>query len=485
MSGTEKRTAFVRARPKTVLVEEKYEVRQEVSRNPDIALESGASGIIKIEVPYDGHHHVTRAALDDARRWSKQHPDPPTETVGGIGHLVMTGHTDTDLAEVTGQSGRTVALPLLIPIKSAELRSDTALIADRFTLRHEVGYRPAPHRPKVVPVKLEIDVTDPGTISGRQIHSDGNAISSSQQLIAFQRYLELSITVQVYVAGRKNWNPPHHPVVRRMRLVPPAGLSLALSAVEVTYNDEPCLVQQDVTGTGLQWFDITTTLHRVPKEDSSWYYHTPQMLVRIYQPGELFSAREMVVYAEVETEGVLLSGTDVRLFDARGRQTRGPRDPLVVRSRVEAETTVVLDDAFAKRVFEPQLTFHFDEVIPDSVRIEDIRLALRDLQFAVKAEPVAETRVGKAPTVIASLTATRGDPDDALWLWLVVLGRIQRTQRRSQHPGGRRFTSKLDSGDLTLVVFGDVPRDSRKLVHDVNALQVGLRDQFRRVQAQR
>ena len=70
-------------------------------------------------------------------------------------------------------------------------------------------------------------------------------------------------------------------------------------------------------------------------------------------------------------------------------------------------------------------------------------------------------------------------------LFLLVLGRQQRTQRRSERPGGRRFTSKLDTGDLTLVVFGSVPRDSRQLVHDVNALQVGLRDQFRRVQAQR
>jgi hypothetical protein len=70
-------------------------------------------------------------------------------------------------------------------------------------------------------------------------------------------------------------------------------------------------------------------------------------------------------------------------------------------------------------------------------------------------------------------------------LWLLVLGRQQRTERRSEHPGGRRFTSKLDTGDLELIVFGSVPRDSRQRVHDVNALQVGLREQFRRVQAQR
>ena len=131
------------------------------------------------------------------------------------------------------------------------------------------------------------------------------------------------------------------------------------------------------------------------------------MRVQIQQPGELFSARDLVVHAEVETDGVLLSGADVRLFDARGRQVRGPRNPLTVRSVVTAETTVVLDDAFARRTFEPQQTFHFDEVIPDAIRVEDIKLALRDLQFVVKPGDLQESKVGKTQTLVASLVASR------------------------------------------------------------------------------
>ena len=42
---------MARVRPETVLVEEKYTVRQEISRNPDIALEAGSCGTIKVEVP--------------------------------------------------------------------------------------------------------------------------------------------------------------------------------------------------------------------------------------------------------------------------------------------------------------------------------------------------------------------------------------------------------------------------------------------------
>ena len=122
---------------------------------------------------------------------------------GRIGHLVVTGHRDTDLENVTGQAGRTVALPLRMPFRSEELRCDTALAADRFTFRQEICYQPAPGRPKVVPVKLDIEVNDPGTISGQQIHADGDDIANSQQPAAFQRYLELDIQVQIYIAGRK------------------------------------------------------------------------------------------------------------------------------------------------------------------------------------------------------------------------------------------------------------------------------------------
>ena len=151
--------------------------------------------------------------------------------------MVVTGHRDTDLEKVIGQVGRTVTLPLRMPFRCEELPPVTALAADRFTFRDEICYQPAPGRPKVVPVKLDIEVNDPGTISGQQIHADGADLANSQQPAAFQRYLELDIQVQVYIAGRKGWNPPD-PVVRRMRLSPPPGLSLALSAVRVTYRTD-------------------------------------------------------------------------------------------------------------------------------------------------------------------------------------------------------------------------------------------------------
>lgn len=482
---------MARARPETVLVEETYRVRQEISRNPDVMLEHGASGVIRVELPYDGQRHVTRTTLADVEHWVARNPAPrgvdPVDngvTEGRIGHLVVARHRDTNLAEVTECTGRTIAIPVVVPLRSPQMRDGRALLADRFLFRGEIGYAPLAGRPKVIPVQLHVEVTDPGSVMVQGIRPD-DAVAQSEEFMSFRTYLELQIVVQVDMHNRKNWDPPH-PVVRRMSLSLPSGLTLALSSVEVTDKgaDQPRLVHQDLAEGGLEWFDVPLHRDAVPREDGRTYL-SPLMIVRINEPGELFREPELVVRADVETDGVLLSGADARLFDTCGARVQGRDNPLTVRSKVTAEATVVLDDAFAKRTVRPQQKYHFDEVIPGQARVRDVVAALVDLRFEVVKQVEPDTKITKAPTAIAAIEATRGDPDDAIRLFVYVTGRRHRTERQSQHPGGRRFTSKLDTGDMTLVVYGAAPRDSRQLIHDVNALQLGLRERFRRMKAQR
>jgi len=480
----------VRAVPRKVLVEERYRVRQEVSRNPDIGLEEGASGVVRVELPYDGDRHVTRRTLSDVDHWVERHStrrdgDRPSDDVleGRIGHLVVSDHQDTDIAAVTGCTGRTIAIPLNAPFRSPELTDERALLGDQFVFRHEIAYAPLAGRPKVIPVQLRIDVIDPGSVTVQEMQPD-DAVAQSDEYMTFRTYLELRIVVQVDMHNRKNWNPPR-PVMRRMTLSLPSGLRLALSSVEVTdENDvEARLVQQNPVEGCLEWFDVDLLLDSLKEDGRS--YRSPCMIVRIHQPGELFREPELVVRAEIETDGVLLSGADARLFDACGNRVRGRGNPLTIRSKITAEATVVLDDAFAKRMVRPQLKFHFDEVIPGPARARDVIAALVDLGFEVDKPTVSDQKIMKTATGIAAIEATRGDPEDAIRLFVYVTGRRHRTERQSQHPGGRRFTSKLETGDMTLVVYGAAPRDARELVHDVNALQLGLRERFRRMKAQR
>jgi hypothetical protein len=492
-----------RVKPKSVLVEEAYRVRQEISRNGDFSVEPDAIGKIELEVPYDGHEHVTRAALDDIQHWAVRNAASPPgavaeQTVGvveaQIGHLVLSDHQDTDLAAVTGLTSRTMAIPLTVPVRSDDLRSNESLTTDRYTFRQEIRYQVA-NRSRLVPVTLDVEVTDPGSTSVPEINLGlDEAIVMSQEYMTFASYLELRVRVDIALPGRKGW-VPRAPVVRRVSLSLPSGLTLALSSVEVELADDGCgasgegsqpLIQQNPDDAAIEWHDVTTHGAEGQKPDPPFIFHSPLMRVRIHQPGELFREPELVVRARVETDDVLLSGAQVRLFDARGRRLRGTKGPLTVRSSITADATVVLDDAFARRTFHPQLSFHFDEVIPGNPRVQDIQSALMDLRFDVEQVPLpGKTRISKSQSLIAYLVARRGTDEDAIRLHLFVLGRQHRTQRQSRHPGGRRYTSKLDTGDLTLVVFGEAPRDSSPLVHEVNALQMGLRDRFRRMKAQR
>lgn len=490
-------------------MEERYCVLQEISRNSDVRLATGATGGIEILVPYDGRDHFTRTALDDVKHWVARNGSAPEGDSGSepvdaqIGHLVVADHEHTNLAEVVDRSGRTMAVPLQIPVRCTELATDDDLVTDRHRFRTTIAYRPAADRPVIIPVKLEVEVDDPGSVSVPHIDPKDqsklpDAAEVSQQYMTFRPYLELRIRVRVILPTRKGTDPPA-PVVRRLSLSLPSGLVLAPSSIGLEIQpDEPAprteadddtappppVIQYDPRTASIGWFDIHTEPTKKNRQEGPRAFRSPLMVVHVNEPGELFAEPELVVRAEVETPDTLLSDAQYRLFDARGQESRGARSPLTVRSLITVETTVVLGDAFAQRKFEPQQSFHFDEVIPAPLRVEDIASALTDLRFEVR-QPKWKAKRTKSFTLVGYIEARRGEAGNTMRMRLFVIGRHQRTQRQSQHPGGRRYTSKLDTGDLTLIVHGEVPRDSSELIHQMNELQMTLRDRFRRLKAQR
>ncbi|MGH4015420.1 MAG: hypothetical protein ACRDSL_16140 [Pseudonocardiaceae bacterium] len=204
----------------------------------------------------------------------------------------------------------------------------------------------------------------------------------------------------------------------------------------------------------------------------------------IAQPGELFTQPALVIEVEVAAPGELLSGMDARLFDAQGQRYRGGRrNPLTIRSIITTRCTLVLRDAFARRRLSPYQSFQFNEIIPDDLRIADIATALGDQRFEV--EQVNLARVKSKRGLLHFLFAKRTEGPDTMALLVFVHGHRHATERRSQQPGGHRYTSTLDSGDLGIIVSGWVHRDTRDLIHEINELQLALRDRFRRLKAPR
>jgi hypothetical protein len=147
----------------------------------------------------------------------------------------------------------------------------------------------------------------------------------------------------------------------------------------------------------------------------------------------------------------------------------------VVRTKFE----LTLDDAFARRIFSPHQQLHFDEVIPTETRIDDIRMALKNLGFIVMdrwPDQGPEKRW---------LFAQRHEGPDLLRLALYVEGKQHKSRRQRAVPGGMTYRTEVDSGELRIYAYGWLERSSRPVVQEMNALRVALRERFDRLPARR
>lgn len=215
------------------------------------------------------------------------------------------------------------------------------------------------------------------------------------------------------------------------------------------------------------------------RQDEMWQLASKPLRLFIAQPGQLRSETTLNGEVEVEVENELLSGIDARLFDAAGR--RHAAGPLKISTRLTMRFQLFLEDEFNRRFMSASHTLQFDEVIPDEQRIHDILAALRDRGFDVTSRRLKSGN--DSPRWF--LKATRKEGPNDIELRLAVQGRRYTTRRRAETPGWHRYTSKFESGELRVFVYGWVPRNSRELTSEINELRQSLSTRFRHVQAQR
>jgi hypothetical protein len=465
---------------------------QEISRNRSVGQgPDNPAGRITISVPYDGDEYFTRDAVRDVEQQLLQRGPQDGDVEALIGHLVLANYQDTNLPdpEVLNLIGRYGVIPLRLPVRSPALGDIQGLVSDRHEYRYEVRYDPPADRPEIIPIQLSVDLEDPDNADLPEIDPESDpdkldyVAEKIMEYVGFRPKLTLQLRVHVTLPPRRG-PAPQAPMVRRVSVELPTITSLAPSSLQLAVDEVPAEVQHNPENRSIEWFDVTTTQVGDAGEDEPWSFNSPSMLITITQPGELFTRRDLVVEVEVEVPGELLSGMDARLFDARGRRYRGgSKSPLTIGSKITTRCTVVLRDAFARRLLSPYQSFHFDEIIPDDLRIADIATALGDQRFEVKQVKLAGVK--SKGGLRHFLFAERTEGPDTMALWILVHGHRHTTERRSQQPGGRRYTSTFDSGDLGIVVHGRVRRDTQDLIHEVNELQLALRDRFRRLKAHR
>ena len=140
---------------------------------------------------------------------------------------------------------------------------------------------------------------------------------------------------------------------------------------------------------------------------------------------------------------------------------------------------MILGDAFARREFTPYQHLHFDEVIPNELRISDIKVALGNRGFKV-TDPWPENG-----TEGRWLWAERLEGPDTMRLDLFVEGKLHKATRDSRVPGGVSYRSDLDSGEMRIYIRGRLSRDSQPVIREMNALRRALHERFDHLPARR
>lgn len=498
------------------------------------------TGSIRWDLPYDGARCFPRAASDDAAEAVKKatrYEDEGADVLATMGHLVFVDHDDSNLSTVLGLDGKFGAHALRLPVRTSVLDAG-ALVADTRVANFETTYEPAAGKPSVSPIRVDVQLHDPGHMDEKFVlHSDMERMRESNGAVIVEAIREagefipeLTMTVEVHLtlpARSGHGKQPDPPMVRRVRVHLPGDIPLPASSVTLTlpavkderegehegkargkseiHSDRGAdsdidsdadghrdagghaeadgaagNLQIDTRAGTLDWRDVPMT--RPDDGEGPRRYTSGQMNVRFDRPGELFAEKRMHVDVEVELPGELLSGMDVRYFDAFGNREKRSA-VLTARSWISTRATVMLWDAFADRSVAPFQSFSFDEIVPDQLRVADVRAALIDQHFTVLDLPRSRGEAKKRTRDL--VVAERDDGASRIRLWVYVDGRKHLTRRESRHHWGHRYTSKMDSGTIQIYVRGVVRGDTKSLMRAMNGLHLALRDRFRRLTAHR
>jgi hypothetical protein len=464
---------YARARPESVRLTERYYVRQEISGNPQKETSAPPTGDIEVRLPFDGFEYFTRQACADVKLSSARHR-PGEELSVLIGHLMFANHTRTDLSDVVGLRQRYGSVPIQVPVDTFDADGGmAALKADR--QQCVVSYEYQPDQARLIPIHLTMELLDPDTIDyyfteAITEHIDNPPKGMTGQ-VGFQPYLILRVVVRATVPRAESGRNPR-PEVENVSLRWPTITSLRAVKLRVA-TEEPVPVRYNPLTRSIEWSGIEMSLDGNGDGDTA-IYQTKPMVVLIEQPGELYQQESLEGSVEVRIDDYLLSGVEARLANGIGRFAEDDQPEHV--TYLNADVKLILDDAFAKRMVSPYQHLCFEGVIPDQMRIDDIKAALHDRGFEV------DSPLGGYRDVI-HLLAKRSEGVNKMVLWLRVEGRQFDTEREIKRPGGLTDTRTIESGELKVFIRGSLQRDSLQVIREMNALQQALRERFGRLRA--
>jgi hypothetical protein len=477
-----------------------------LSRNPFLRGDGiqDPSGKIEVMVPYDGYHFFSWQSQNDVRKQlGRLRPEQPTTAL--VGHLAVASFGRTNLSEVLALRGNSSTAPLLVPVVGEGVQPDQ-LAGDRQTCKLEATY--TIEEPNAWPLHVAAKVIDESAVlSDTGVFRAGKLRETLASLVSdITRQLnarhELTLQIEITVDLPSNPGSPHLEITAtRLSIAWPTIPSPETVRLTMAGNQAMTSpVRYNPLARRLEWSQVPLQFRQTDTSAGLDTYGTQPMQLRIDQPSDLYAetpvARSMatadspdeevssgdllVGEAIVEIPGRLLSGLDVRLFSALGQLDQ--ETPFNLLTRLRMRFRVFLDDLFERRILSPRHHLCFDQVIPDEMRWLDIQTALRDRGFRMDGDPIIAQGEGE---IVYACAARRPQSPDALLLGLVARGKRHATVRQTIIPGGQRYTSTFESGELSVHIVAETPGNSHALIEEMNALQMALRERFDRVKANR
>jgi hypothetical protein len=472
-----------RARLQSAWIEERYRYHRDISLNPSIGVTEEPEGHIRLVLPYDGDRFFTRQAHRDVLRARDSRSDPHAV----VGFLALTSYEHTDLDSLSNLWESPGSIPIEAPLPPPPGPDEgDQLLADKSACVVSHRYRPTQPARQLAPVHIDLALEDPDTTEFSIPVSRGEAGLARVRIkrhVEFKPGLSLRLTVDLHVPRGLadgadaevsevfiGW--PTHTALSSL------DLRVDGQAYTLRYNPEweDPDSREDEKECGLEWFGVPMMLEREPIGGDIRTFRSPEMVLSIAKAGELYWQESLSGRIEVRLNR-LLSGTDARLYDATGKLCQRPA--LEKESVIASTFSMNLDDAFARRVLSPYQQLYFGEVIPSSMRVDDIITALRNRGFTVDDPPP-----GLDPQS-CWIKATRIQGPNRLSLELYVEGQRYKALRQRDVPGGLTYRTHVDSGELRIYVYGFMPGDSQPVIQEVNALRLALRERFNRLPAWR
>ena len=477
-----------RAQLESTSIKERYRYRQDISLNAAVNLMDKPAGRIKFVLPFDGEKYFTRQAHRDVVRTRGPHTDP----FALVGFLALTSYERTDLDTLSlWDAPGSIPIRVRLPQPAGADEADP-LLADTSACVLSQRYRPRLRAEQLAPIHLDIALDEPDTadFSIRLARAEpGVGRVRIMRHVEFKPGLSLRVRARLHVPRRMadgarakvsqvfiGW--PTHTSLRSL------SLHVDGQAHTLRYNPEwrnPDIPEGQKDSAerqkqcGLEWREITMELEPESVGGDIRTFRSPDMVLSIPNPGELYWQENITGRVQVTIDR-LISGMDARLYDATGKRLRNTA--LKMKSVVSSTFSLNLDDAFARRTLSPYQQLYFGEIIPNSMRIDNIITALRNRGFDAEAlsEPDPED---------CWILARRLHGPNNLLLMLYVEGNHYKALRQRHVPGGLSYRTHVDSGDLRIYVYGSLARDSEPVVQEVNALRRALRERFNRLPAWR